>query len=197
MTKARDEELALLFTEAHTHYAWQSTPVNDDQLHELFDTFRWAPSASNAQTLRIMFVTSTGAKERMRPALFPHNVDKAMTAPVTAILAFDPAWWERMSELAPFRPNVREHYAAMGAGKLDSLGEHNAHIQAGYVILTARALGLDCGPMGGFDHAMLDAAFFGETGWRSIVLVNLGHGDPAKRMPRMPRLDFATACRIV
>jgi 3-hydroxypropanoate dehydrogenase len=196
MPIARDEEIALLFTEARTHYAWLPTPVGDEQLHRLFETFRWAPSASNAQTLRIVFAKSLDAKRRMQPALFPHNVDKAMTAPVTAILAFDPAWWERMPELAPFRPNVREHYAALGAERLDTLGAHNAHIQAGYFILAARALGLDCGPMGGFDHEMLDAAFFAETGWRSQLLVNLGHGDPARTMPRMPRLDFATACRI-
>ncbi len=193
---ARDEELALLFTEARTHYGWLSEPVDEMLLHRLYQTFRWAPSASNAQTLRIAFVITPEAKERLRPSLFPHNVEKAMTAPVTAILAFDPAWWERMTELAPFRPNIRDHYASLGTEKLDSLGNHNAHIQVGYFILAARALGLDCGPMGGFDHAKADAAFFAESGWRSQVLVNLGHGDPAKTMPRMPRLDLATACRF-
>lgn len=196
MATACDQDLALLFTDARTHYAWLPTPIATDELRRLFDTFRWPPSASNAQTLRIAFVTSPAAKERMRPALFPHNVDKAMTAPVTAILAFDPAWWERMPELAPFRPNVREHYAALGAERLDELGTHNAYIQAGYFILAARAIGLDCGPMGGFDHSVVDAAFFADAGWRSLLLVNLGHGDPAKTLPRMPRLDFATACRI-
>jgi len=196
MAMARDEDIALLFTDAHTHYAWLPTPVGVDELHRLFDTFRWPPSASNAQTLRITFATSREAKERMRPALPPHNVDKVMTAPVTAILAFDPAWWERMGELAPFRPNVRDHYATLGAERLDTLGSHNAHIQAGYFILAARAIGLDCGPIGGFDRAIVDAAFFTDSGWRSQLLVNLGHGDPTKTMPRMPRLDFATACRI-
>jgi 3-hydroxypropanoate dehydrogenase len=193
---ARDEEIALLFTGAYTHYAWLPTSVSDEQLRQLYELFRWPPSASNAQTLRIAFAKSPEAKARLRPALFPHNVDKAMTAPVTAILAFDPAWWERMPELAPFRLNVREHYAALGAERLDTLGTRSALIQAGYFILAARALGLDCGPMGGFDHPMLDRAFFAESGWRSQLLVNLGHGDPMKTMPRMPRLDFSTACRI-
>jgi 3-hydroxypropanoate dehydrogenase len=137
------------------------------------------------------------AKERLRPALFPANVDKAMTAPTTAILAYDVAWYERLPELAPFRPGARDQIAAMPTEKRDRMGSQNAHLQAGYLILAARALGLDCGPMGGFDPAKVDAEFFADGAWRSILLVNLGYGDPAKVLPRMPRLELATACRIV
>jgi len=194
---ARDEELALLFTSARTHYAWLPTPVGPDLLQRVFELARWAPTGSNAQSMRVVFVTSPEAKERLKPALFPANVEKMMTAPATAILAYDVAWYERLPELAPFRPGARDQIAALPAETRDHMGFQSANLQAGYMILAARALGLDCGPMGGFDKAKVDAAFFPDGAWRSILLLNLGHGDPAKVLPRMPRLEFATACRIV
>jgi 3-hydroxypropanoate dehydrogenase len=197
MALARAEELELLFTAARTHYAWLPEPVGDDLLRRIYELLRWAPTGSNAQTLRIAFVRSPEAKERLRPALFPANVEKAMTAPATAILAYDVAWYERMPELAPFRPNVLEQYLAMPPERRDHLAALNSNVQAGYFILAARAIGLDCGPMGGFDRAKVDAAFFPDGAWRSQLLVNLGYGDPEKTMARMPRLDFETACRIV
>jgi 3-hydroxypropanoate dehydrogenase len=194
---ARTEELALLFTAARTHYAWLPEPVDDDLLRRLYELVRWAPTGSNAQTMRIAFVRSPEGKERLRPALFPANVEKAMTAPVTAILAYDVAWYERMPELAPFRPNVLDQYLTMPAERRDQLAALNSHVQAGYFILAARAVGLDCGPMGGFDRAKVDAAFFPNGAWHSQLLVNLGYGDPEKTMARMPRLDFETVCRLV
>jgi 3-hydroxypropanoate dehydrogenase len=194
---ARTEELALLFTAARTHSAWRPDPVDDDLLRRLYELVRWPPTGSNAQTMRIAFVRSPEAKQRLRPALAPANVDKAMTAPVTAILAYDVAWYERMPELAPFRPNVLDQYLAMPAERRDHLAVLNANVQAGYFILAARAVGLDCGPMGGFDRAKLDAAFFPDGAWRSQLLVNLGYGDPETTAARMPRLAFETVCRIV
>jgi 3-hydroxypropanoate dehydrogenase len=194
---ARNEELALLFTTARTHSAWLPTPVDADLLQRVYELARWAPTGGNGQSLRVAFVTSREAKERLRPALFPGNVDKAMTAPVTAILAYDVAWYEHLPELAPFRPGARDQIAAMPAEKRDQLGAQNADLQAAYLILAARAFGLDCGPMGGFDRAKVDAEFFADGAWRSIMLLNLGHGDPAKVTPRMPRLEFATACRVL
>jgi 3-hydroxypropanoate dehydrogenase len=193
----REEELALLFTDARTHYAWLPEPVDASILQRIYELMRWAPTGGNGQSLRVVFVTSPEAKERLRPGLFPMNVEKAMTAPATAILAYDVAWYERLTELAPFRPGARDQMAAMPTEVRDQMGSMNATLQAGYFILAARALGLDCGPMGGFDKAKVDAEFFPDKAWRSIVLVNLGHGDPAKVVPRMPRLEFATACRIL
>lgn len=197
MTDAlRDDALARLFTEAHTHYAWQARAVDDDLLQRLYELARWAPTGNNGQSLRIVFARSAEAKARLQPALFPLNIEKTMTAPVTAILAYDATWYAHMQELAPHRPNVREQYDAMPVERRDHLGFFNAVLQAGYLILAARALGLDCGPVGGFERPVVDAAFFPDGAWRTVLLLNLGHGDPAKRQPRAPRLAFATACRI-
>ena len=130
------------------------------------------------------------------PALAPGNVDKSMAAPVTAILAYDVAWYEQLGRLTPSRPESRERFAAMPAAERDRLADLNALLQAGYLILAARAVGLDCGPMGGFDRAKVDAAFFPDGAWRSLLLVNLGHGDPTRLFPRQPRLDFDDVCRL-
>ncbi len=194
---AREEELALLFTAARTHFAWLPDPVHDDLLRRVYDLARWAPTGSNAQPLRVVFAKSAEAKERLRPALAPMNVEKVMTAPATAILAYDARWYDQMPKLVPFREGVREQLLALPDARRDYLGSTNAVLQAGYFILAARACGLDCGPIGGFDPAKVDAAFFPDGAWRTILpIVNLGHGDPQKTMPRMPRLDFDFACRI-
>jgi 3-hydroxypropanoate dehydrogenase len=189
--------LDLLFADARTHYAWTSAPVPDEQLHQLFELMRWPPTGGNGQSLRVVFVRSDEAKQRLRPALAPQNVEKAMTAPVTAILAYDVAWYEQLGRLAPSRPDSRDRIAGLPAAERDRLATTNALLQAGYLILAARALGLDCGPMGGFDRAKVDETFFADGAWRSLLLVNLGHGDPARVLPRQPRLDFTDACRIV
>lgn len=194
--QARDEELALLFSDARTHYAWQPTPVSDELLHKIYDTAKWAPTGSNAQPLRIVFAKSAGAKDRIKPALPPTNVEKVMTSGATAILAWDAAWYDKLPEVAPFRPGAREQIAALPAEVRDAMGQQAAAMQAGYFILAARALGLDCGPIGGFDRAKIDAAFFEGSTWRSFVLVNLGHGVPEKTMPRQPRLAFEAVARI-
>ncbi|MCE9576876.1 MAG: malonic semialdehyde reductase [Deltaproteobacteria bacterium] len=185
-----------VFTQAHTHYAWTPEDISEQQLRALFELVRWPPTGGNAQPLRIVFVRSAEAKERLRAGLAPGNIEKAMTAPVTAILAYDAAWYERLPRLLPSRPENRDRIAAMPAAERDGLATLNATLQAGYFILAARALGLDCGPMGGFDRGKVDAAFFPDGEWRSLLLVNLGHGDPARGFPRQPRLEFAEACRI-
>jgi 3-hydroxypropanoate dehydrogenase len=184
-----------IFTEARTHYAWTPEPVSDDLLHQLYDLVRWPPTGSNAQTLRVVFVRTPEAKERLKPALYPLNIEKAMTAPVTAILAFDTAWYDQLPRLAPSRPESRDRILTLPVEERDRLGTLNAQVQAGYFILGARALGLDCGPMGGFDRAKVDAAFFPDGAWRSLLLCNLGHGDPTRVV--QPRLDFADVARIV
>jgi 3-hydroxypropanoate dehydrogenase len=186
-----------VFTQARTHYAWTSEPVSDEQLRQMFDLWRWPPTGANSQPLRVTFVRSAEAKERLRPALAPMNVEKAMTAPVTAILTYEVAWYEHLPRLAPSNPGNRDRIAGLPAEERDRLVTLNALLQAGYFILAARALGLDCGPMGGFDRAKVDAAFFPDGAYRSLLLVNLGHGDPARGFPRQPRLEFAEVCRIV
>jgi 3-hydroxypropanoate dehydrogenase len=184
-----------LFLEARTHSAWLDRPVDDAILRRIYETARMAPTSANTQPLRIVFVRSPDAKERLKPALSPGNVDKTMAAPATAIIAYDLEFYEKLPKLFPGR-DMKSAFAGMPAEKRERVAFQNSSIQGGYVILAARALGLDCGPMGGFDNAKVDAAFFPDGKWRSNFLINLGYGDPSKLFPRNPRLDFDEACRI-
>jgi 3-hydroxypropanoate dehydrogenase len=197
MTTARDEELNLLFSEARTHNVWLDRPVDDATLRRLYDLVRMGPTGGNTQPLRVVFVKSAEAKERLRPVLAPANVDKAMSAPVTAIIAYDSQYFELMPKLFPSRPEMRELQEKMPRERRNHLAILNSTLQAGFLLLAARALGLDCGPMGGFDTTKTDAEFFPDGRWRSTLLVNLGYGDETKLRPRNPRLDFDDACRIV
>ncbi len=196
MPIARDEELALLFTAARTHVAWLDQPVPEITLRRLYELLSAGPTGGNTHPMRVTFVRTAAGKEWLRPTLHPMNVEKAMAAPVTAILAYDPAYYEQVPRLFPARPQMRDQLAAMPAEERDWLGLLSATLQGGYLILAARALGLDCGPMGGFDRAQVDASFFAATGWRSFLLVNLGHGDASRLHPRLPRLEFDDACRV-
>jgi 3-hydroxypropanoate dehydrogenase len=190
------ETLARLFTEARTHNAWLDRPVTQETLRQVYELARMAPTAVNSQPLRLVFVTSREAKERLKPALSPGNVDKTMQAPATAIVAFDTAFHEQMPKLFPAR-DMKSVFAAMTPEAREQSAFMNGTLQAAYVILAARALGLDCGPMGGFDKAKVDEAFLQGTGWKSNLLVNLGYGDREKLFPRNPRLSFEDAARIV
>ncbi|RKH54644.1 malonic semialdehyde reductase [Corallococcus aberystwythensis] len=187
--------LEQLFTEARTHGAWQDRPVTEETLRRIYELARMAPTAVNSQPVRLVFVKSREAKERLKPALSPGNVDKTMQAPVTAIVAYDTAFHEQMPRLFPSR-DMKSVFAGMPPEAREQAAFLNGSLQAGYVILAARALGLDCGPMGGFDKAKVDEAFLQGTGWKSNILLNLGYGDPAKLHPRNPRLSFEDACRI-
>ncbi len=195
MTLASEQDLDLLFYKAHTHNGWLPRPVDDALLHTLYEMVRWAPTSANASPLRVVFVKSPAAKEKLRPTLSSGNVDKTMAAPVTAIVAYDTAFHDLLPELFPGR-DMRSAFASLTDERRRHVAVVNGSIQGGYFILAARALGLDCGPMGGFDNAALDAAFFADGRWKSNFLVNLGYGDPAKVWPRNPRLGFDTACRI-
>ena len=196
MTTARDEEIELLFTRARTHNVWLDRPVEDALLRRLYDLARMGPTGGNSQPLRVVFVKSAEAREKLRPVLFPMNVDKAMSAPVTAIIAFDSEFYEKMPKLFPARPEMRDALASRPIEVRERQAYQSATLQAGYLVLAARALGLDCGPLGGFDLAKTDAAFFPDGKWRATLLVNIGYGDPQKLFPRNPRLDFDEACRI-
>lgn len=191
-----DGGLDLLFLEARTHYGWLDRPVDDALLRRLYDLARMAPTSTNSQPMRVVFVKSREAKERLLPALAPGNVDKTKAAPVTAIVAYDTAFHELMPKLVPARPELREAFAQMPDAVRERIGYHGGTLQGAYLLLAARSLGLDCGPMGGFDAAKVDATFFPDGRWKSSFLLNLGYGDPAKLQPRNPRLSFDEACRI-
>lgn len=190
-----DSALAQLFSAARTHNAWQDKPVSSAQLHALYDAMKWAPTSANCSPARIVFVTSAEAKAKLKPLLMEGNVDKTMQAPVTAIIGSDHAFHDKLPYLFP-HADARSWFTGNQA-LIDSTAFRNASMQGAYLILAARALGLDCGPMSGFDNAGVDAAFFAGTKVRSNFLINIGYGDPAGLYPRSPRLSFDEACRIV
>lgn len=190
-----DSALAQLFSAARTHNAWQDKPVSSAQLHALYDAMKWAPTSANCSPARIVFVTSAEAKAKLKPLLMEGNVDKTMQAPVTAIIGSDHTFHDKLPYLFP-HADARSWFTGNQA-LIDSTAFRNASLQGAYLILAARALGLDCGPMSGFDNAGVDAAFFAGTKVRSNFLINIGYGDPAGLYPRSPRLSFDEACRIV
>jgi len=192
--KLADAALDQLFRNARSQNGYLDEPVSDDTLHALHDLMKWGPTAVNACPLRIVFIRSDAAKEKLKPALMPGNVARVLSAPVTALLGRDLAFHEHLPRLFP-HADVRSWFTGNDA-MIDETSRLNATLQAGYLILAARSLGLDCGPMSGFTPAVTDAAFFAGTQVKSFLLVTLGKGDPAKLFPRSPRFDFAEACRI-
>lgn len=188
--------LSHLFTDARTHHAWTDRAIPRETLERLYELVRMGPTSGNGQPIRIVFVESHEAKERLRPTLWPTNVEKTMTAPVTAILAFDAAFHEKMPQLFPARPGMRDQLATIPAEARDGMARQSATLQAGYLVVAARALGLDVGAMGGFDTNKVDATFLAGTTWRTFLLVNLGHGRADALLPRLPRLSFEEACRV-
>jgi 3-hydroxypropanoate dehydrogenase len=195
MTTLSPDAIAQLFTEARTHHVWSTRQVDDAVLRQVYELTKWGPTSANTSPMRVVFVKSAAAKEKLKPALMPLNVEKTMTAPATAIIAVDTTFWEHLPKLFPGR-DMKTSIGGMPAEMRDRMGLQSATLEAGYFILAARALGLDCGPMGGFDAAKVDAAFFADSTWRSTLLVNIGYGDASKLRPRLPRLDFAEAARI-
>jgi 3-hydroxypropanoate dehydrogenase len=189
------EALDRLFFGARTHNKWLPSPIDDELLRELYDLAKLPPTSANSQPARLVFVKSREAKERLRPALAPQNVEKTMTAPVTAIVAHDLEFFEQLPKLMP-HVDARAWFASRPAELIEKAAFQGSSMQGAYLLLAARALGLDVGPIGGFDSAKVDASFFPGTAWRSNFLVNLGYADPAGLYPRNPRLDFDEACRI-
>ena len=188
--------LDVLFREAHSTHAF-TEPVTDEQIRALYELMKWGPTAFNMQPGRFVFVRSKEAKEKLAPALSPANLEKTMQAPVTAIVAYDLRFYENLPKTFPHRPEANK--AFMGDEKLahaERTALRNSSLQGAYMIIAARALGLDCGPMSGFDNAKVDAAFFADGRWKSNFLCNLGRADRAKVIPRNPRLTFEEACRI-
>jgi len=189
-----DVALDRLFRTARTHKAWQDRPITEDQLRALWDLAKMPPTSANCSPARLVFVTSAAGKEALKPALMEGNVTKTMTAPVTAIVAYDLEFHEKLPTLFQ-AADARAWFA----GKPKAIEENafrNGTLQGAYLMLAARALGLDVGPMSGFDRDKVDAAFFPEGTWKSNFLCNIGYGDPSALPPRDTRLSFEEACRI-
>lgn len=189
-----EEVLDTLFREARTHNGWLDRPVQHHLLEEAVDLAKMGPTAVNASPLRIVFVESEDGKERLRPTLSPGNVDKTMAAPATAILAHDLAFHKLLPRLFP-HVDLRQMFVDNPSLAAETAVQ-NATLQAAYFILSVRAVGLDAGPMGGFDKDKVDAAFFPGTTLRSNLLVNIGYGDATKLFPRSPRLAFSEIARF-
>jgi len=197
MTEVDPVSTAILFLDARSHSAWAPRAVDDATLRRIYEVSRMAPTSANSQPMRVLFVKSHDAKEKLRPALAAGNVEKTMAAPVTAIIAVDPTFHEKMPKLFPARPQMAASLASMPPEARQFMLLQNGSLQAGYFIIAARSLGLDCGPMGGFDRAKVNETLLADLGWQSILLINLGYGLPERLMPRNPRLDFDEACKIV
>jgi 3-hydroxypropanoate dehydrogenase len=206
-----DDACNTLFREARTHSAWLDWPIEDNLLHQLYDLMKWGPTSANCCPVRIVFVRTREAKERLRPALMAANVEKTMHAPVTAIIAYDSKFYEQLPRLFPSAPAMKDPYVrSPDLAAVTAL--RNGTLQGAYFMLAARCLGLDCGPMSGFDNEKVDREFFpwpapagGTTDGRFIAagpvksnfLCNLGYGDATKLHPRGPRLEFEEACQVL
>ncbi|HSO41496.1 MAG TPA: malonic semialdehyde reductase [Rhodospirillales bacterium] len=187
--------LERIFRNARTHYAWQERGVSVDLLREVWDLAKLGPTSANCSPARIVFVISPEAKARLRPCVIPGNVEKTMTAPATAVIGHDLAFYERLPELFP-HTNAKSWFVG-NERLIETTAMRNGTLQGAYFMLAARALGLDCGPMSGFDNAMVDAEFFAGTTIRSNFLCNLGYGDSSVLHPRSPRLSFDDACTVL
>ena len=185
-----------LFLDAHTHNAWQDKPVPDALLHRLYELLRMAPTSANNSPARIVFVQSQQAKEKLLPALMEGNRAKTMAAPVTALIVYDLHFYDQLGKLFPNAPDAASWFNK-DEQTVFTNAFRNGTLQGGYLILAARALGLDCGPMSGFDNAQVDELFFAGTNVKSNFLCNLGYGDAKGVYPRNPRLSFDEACRVL
>ncbi len=184
-----------IFHEARTHSAWLPDPVPVELLREAYELARLGPTSANGSPARFVFLTTRAAKERLRPALAPLNVDKTMAAPVTAIIAWDTEFHENLPRLFP-HADMRSYFVGKPA-LIEETAFRNSSLQGAYFIVAARALGLDCGPMSGFDAAKLNAEFFPDGKWKANFLCNVGYGEPSKLFPRNPRLDFKEAAVVL
>ena len=191
-----DDALDQLFRNARTYRAWLDRPVAEETLRQLYELLKWGPTSANGSPARFLFIRSREGKERLRPTLSPGNVEKTMMAPVTVVVAYDLRFYEKLPKLSPHNPKMRDLFVS-NPPFAEETAKRNSSLQGAYLIIAARSLGLDCGPMSGFDNARLDEEFFGAGDVKSNFLCNLGYGDASKLHPREPRLEFDEACTIV
>lgn len=186
-----------LFRAAHTTHAFSDEPVTDAQIQAAWDLVRWAPTAMNTLPLRLLVVRTPEAKQRLGAHMADFNRDKTLAAPVTIVAAADPSFHQHLGTLAPFREGIAEQLDPQ-ADLREGMARTNALIQIGYLIVGLRAAGLSVGPMTGFDAAGIDAEFFGESGWRTLVAINVGYpADEGAHFPRQARLDFHQVAEVL
>lgn len=194
-TPVSEQALNRLFHEARTHSAWLAKPVSIELLRRAYELARLAPTSANSSPARFVFLTTASAKERLRPALAPMNVEKTITAPVTVIIAWDTEFHENLPKLFP-HADMRSYFVG-NQPLIYETAFRNSSLQAAYFILAIRSLGLDCGPMSGFDADKLNAEFFADGKWKVNLLCNVGYGDDSKLYPRNPRLEFEEAAVVL
>jgi 3-hydroxypropanoate dehydrogenase len=194
--KVDDAAVDILFRNARTQNGWLPTPVSDAQLRAIYDVMKWGSTSANCCPARLIFLRTPEAKARLIPALSPGNVDKTKAAPVTAIIGYDTRFYELMVKLFPHRPDMADNYKN-NATLAQITAFRNGTLQGAYFMLAARAVGLEVGGMSGFDNAKVDAEFFPDGRVKSNFLCNVGHGDPSKVLPRLPRLAFEEACTLL
>lgn len=193
---AEADTLRLLFTEARTHYGWQDRDVSDETLRALYEIAKMGPTSMNQQPMRVLFIRSDDAKDRLEPCLMPGNRPKMRSAPVTALLAYDLNFWEELPVLFPPNPGAQDIFKNNAtAAQVNAF--RNGTLQGAYFMLAARAVGLDVGAMSGFDNAKVDEEFFHGTSLKSNFLVNLGYADTSKIFRRLPRLDYDAVCQTL
>jgi 3-hydroxypropanoate dehydrogenase len=193
-----EQSLDTIFRKARTQNGWLDRPVSDEQLRAVYDLLKMAPTSANSQPGRFVFLRSAEARARLRPALSAGNLDKTMAAPVVAIVAHDTQFHEHLPRLFPHNPDAVNWFAGeANRAARETAAFRNGTLQGAYLILAARAVGLDCGPMSGFDNAKVDAEFFPDGRFRSNFLCALGHGDPEKLFARSPRFAFEEACQLL
>ena len=186
-----------LFRRARTHNVFTDKPVSDETLRLVHEVMKWGPTSANCQPARIVFVRSKAAKDKLAPSLSPNNLGKTMKAPVTAIVAHDVLFYEHLPRMFAHNQTAKSWFEGPEKKAFaETTAFRNGSLQGAYLILAARAAGLDCGPMSGFDNAKVDAAFFSDGRFKSNFLCNLGYGDASKLMPRNPRFTFEEQCRI-
>ena len=195
MTRISAEAIDQLFLKARTHNAWLDRAVEDSALKDLYDLMKMAPTSANSSPLRIIFVKSPAQREKLLSCIDAGNIEKTKTAPVTAILADDMEFYEQLPKLFP-HTDARSWFAGRPAA-IQATAQRNSTLQAGYFIMAARAVGLDCGAMSGFNHAKVDAEFLAGTSYKSNFLCNLGYGDASKLHPRSPRFGFDETSKII
>ena len=198
MSKLDAAGLDLLFREARTHNGFAPEPIPEATLRELHNIVKMGPTSANSSPARFLFLTTPAAKERLRPALSAGNTDKTMSAPCTVIVATDYRFYEHLPKLFPHNPDAINWFSGEAAKPVAEVTAfRNGTLQGAYLIIAARALGLDCGAMSGFDNAKVDAEFFPDGRFKSNFLCNLGIGEPSKLFPRSPRFSFEEACQIL
>lgn len=193
---ADEATVQLLFTKARTHYGWQDRDVSEETLHDLYEIAKMGPTSMNQQPMRVVFIRSSAAKDRLEPALFEGNRAKMRSAPVTAIIAYDLDFWEELPKLFPPNPAAQDIFKDNeAASQVNAF--RNGTLQGAYFMLAARAVGLDIGAMSGFDNNAVDAEFFADTSLKSNFLVNLGYADTSKIFRQLPRMAFDDACETL